>query len=366
MKLPTLYKLSNRGKIEEWDIETIPAITASEIVVIWGMQGGKKQEKRETIIEGKNIGRANETTPQEQADLEAKSKWEKQKDKGYFEEIPTKRKIRPMLAKVYGDHKHKLTFPVFVQPKLDGMRALAFYRDGKVGMMSRKGKEINTAEHIQKDLESFFKDQPDAIFDGELYKHGEAFQKIISAVKRDDANEASKEIEYHIYDCFYPKVLNLEFVGRNAVIETLFRKLNPVNLKYVETNVCFIEEQIFEAHQKYLKLGYEGSIVRNNASYEIDKRSSNLLKLKEFQDGEFQIVGCEEDKNGHAVFWCQTKGAGATFKVKPEGDDEYRKQLYKDRIKYSGKMLTVRFFEWTTSISAVPRFPVGIAIRDYE
>ena len=78
------------------------------------------------------------------------------------------------------------------------------------------------------------------------------------------------------------------------------------------------------------------------------------------------VIGAEEDKNGHCVFWCQTKGAGATFKVKPEGDDEYRKQLYKDRVKYSGKMLTVRFFEWTTSIPAVPRFPVGIAIRDYE
>ena len=38
--------------------------------------------------------------------------------------------------------------------------------------------------------------------------------------------------------------------------------------------------------------------------------------------------------------------------------------LYSDGKKYIGKMLSVRYQEMTDS--NVPRFPVGIAIRDYE
>lgn len=362
MKLPTLYKLSNRSKIEEWNIETEDSVIATDIIVTWGIQNGKKQEKRETIIEGKNIGKSNETSHREQAESEAKSKWEKQKDKGYYETIPTSRKIRPMLAKVYGDHKNKITYPCFVQPKLDGMRALSYFKDGKVGMVSRKGKEINTAEHIKENLKVFFKEYPDYIFDGELYVHGKNFQKIISAVKRDDANEESKGIEYHIYDCFSPKDLIFPFEERLKCLKWCFSRNGKYNyLKQVKTTTCKNEEEIFEAHQDFLKLGYEGSIIRNNAFYEIDKRSSNLLKLKEFQDEEFEIINFEGDKNNHIVFLCKIKDK--EFKVKPEGTDEIRRNLLINGKKYIGKLLTVKYFE--LSEDGIPRFPIG-RIRDYE
>ena len=61
--------------------------------------------------------------------------------------------------------------------------------------------------------------------------------------------------------------------------------------------------------------------------------------------------------------WHPTK-AGKEFSCRPRGTHESRAELFKHGKEYVGKMLTVRFQELTAD--GIPRFPVGIAIRDYE
>ena len=80
--MDTLYKLSTTGKLLQWDIrvEDNQDGTAS-IVTDHGQVGGKIQTTSDLITGGKNIGKANETTVQEQANKEALSKWKKQFDK---------------------------------------------------------------------------------------------------------------------------------------------------------------------------------------------------------------------------------------------------------------------------------------------
>ena len=119
---------------------------------------------------------------------------------------------------------------------------------------------------------------------------------------------------------------------------------------------------------KYIKEGYEGLILRNkNGLYEENKRSYNLQKLKRFKDEEFKIINYttpSEGKEVGCVIWeCITK-EGKKFSVRPEGNYNERKKLYKQGKKYIGKMLTVRYQELTNE--NIPRFPVGICIRDYE
>ena len=102
--------------------------------------------------------------------------------------------------------------------------------------------------------------------------------------------------------------------------------------------------------------------------YKLGHRSYDLLKVKDFQDAEFEIIGGYENKGGQTgqcTLVCKTAD-GTEFGVKPEGTSEQRKWYWKNLDSIIGKKLTVRFFSWTTSKYPVPRFPIGVGIRDYE
>ena len=72
---------------------------------------------------------------------------------------------KPMLAHKFDDIRVDWSEPVYIQPKLDGVRCL-FTKDGAY---SRTGKQFKNVAHIEEDLEDFFKQYPDTIIDGELY-----------------------------------------------------------------------------------------------------------------------------------------------------------------------------------------------------
>ena len=103
---------------------------------------------------------------------------------------------------------------------------------------------------------------------------------------------------------------------------------------------------------------------------EIRVDDKGTVKVKKFSDGEFKIIGANEDIGKHAgqcTFVCEVR-PGVTFKCKPKGTAVRRAQYWIDFKAglLTNKMLTVRYFGWTTSDPPEPRFPVGIAIRDYE
>ena len=77
-ELTKLYKKTSTGKIQEWEVHVEGRDTVPEIVNNYGQVGGKIQESRELVMEGKNIGKANETSAWEQALAQAKARWEKQ------------------------------------------------------------------------------------------------------------------------------------------------------------------------------------------------------------------------------------------------------------------------------------------------
>ena len=362
--METLYKMSSTGAILEWNIEVPPG--APVYTIIHGQMGGKMQSTTTNITRGKNIGRANETTAQEQCLLEAQSLWNKQKDrKGYSKDIPTEKPLRPMLAKSYDKDGQHIKFPCYLQSKIDGLRCLAKRTKNGVELISRQGKLFKSIPHIAKQL-MFLKEGE--ILDGELYIHGEEFQEIISAVKRDKPSDKSANIEYHIYDI----ISNEGYEARKELIHNyMYAYLATSHLVCVLSYEIKTKEEIWQYHKTLTARGYEGVMLRNKTgSYKIGVRSSDLQKVKKFLDMEFEIVGAEENKGkmkNQCSFLCKTK-QGKTFGVKPKGTDEQRKKYWQDwkAGKLKGKQLTVRFFAWTTSDKPVPRFPVGIAIRDYE
>jgi predicted DNA-binding WGR domain protein len=78
--LPTLYKRnSNATAIQQWTI----SVTDATITTMYGQVGGAMQTTSDTVTQGKNLGKKNATTPEQQAMLEAEAQHERKRKAGY-------------------------------------------------------------------------------------------------------------------------------------------------------------------------------------------------------------------------------------------------------------------------------------------
>ena len=305
MQLSTLYKVESTGKIRQWTVKVKDNSYWSE----QGQIDGKIVVNKPTVTTTKNEGRSNETSPEEQAILEAQAKYTKQLDKGYVENIEDVHKItlyNPMLAQKFEDRVDGLEFPLYTQPKLDGVRCIVYMQDGELVAKSRQGKPIDTVVHVLEELQPFFTENPNAVLDGELYNHDykNDFNKIISLVRKmkpvrsekdtdktfakkeekfaDALIEAKAKIQYWIYDV--PRCLGL---GESDNFHERFFGCDFPELKscvIVKTGIVNDMKELDEYYDTYMEFGYEGQIVRVNGPYE-NKRSKLLLKRKDF-------IGC--------------------------------------------------------------------------
>ena len=370
MKLETIYKSTKGGKIQEWTIEVV----GNKYRTISGQTDGKKVTNEWTVVYGKNEGRANATTDKEQAMKEAEAKRKLKLERGYFENIKhisKKQYFEPMLAAKWEDYKDKVTYPIYSQPKLDGIRCIVT----KDGMFSRNGKEIISAPHIRKQLDKVFKEYPYLIFDGELYadKFSNDFNKIVSLVKKtkptkEDLIESEKNIEYHCYDLPDNERTFGERYNRLKVMETHLKVFRGTSVKIVETLLVNDEDRLMELYAKYVDEGYEGQILRLDAKYE-NKRTKSLLKHKSFVDEEYTIVDiCEGEGNraGTAGYFVFETADGKPFKSNVKGTWEETAEMLKNRKKLIGKQATVKYFNLTPD--GIPRFPYVINIdrESYE
>jgi DNA ligase-1 len=371
-EFPTLYKRTSAGAVQQWMLRV--DMMRATIHTAYGQIGGKVQTTADTIKEGKNIGRANATNAGEQALAEARARWEKKRKSGYVEDQAqaargevddsvVKGGVAPMLAQKFAEHGEKITYPAFIQPKLDGVRCIATLQDGKATLWTRTRKPITSVPHIVAALESMFSWDTEITLDGELYVHHLNFERLVSLVRPVTPRDEHREVEYHIYDLVAP---GAPFSKRLIALEKLMVGAR-CHLVLVPTMEVVGTEDVTHATKQYLDKGYEGSIVRQATTlYEVGKRSMGLQKVKQFQDGEYHIVGVEEGRGklaGCAIFVCETK-EGRRFNCKLEGDIDRLRYFFFSPAAWQGKMLTVRYQNLTAD--GIPRFPVGVMVRDYE
>lgn len=404
-KFPRLYKKTSTGKIQEWEIK----VRGNHIITTHGYQGGAKQTGEDVVHEGKNLGKKNETTPEQQALAEAEARWELKKRKnGYAETLAAAQAgeteheggIFPMLAKSFSKDGKHVKFPCAVQPKLDGIRCIAVVDGGEVSLWTRTRKPIDGLPHVRAALAEAFP-VGQHVLDGELYNHAlkEEFERIVSAVR--GGKQDVDLVEYHLYD--YPSVRG-DFAGRSAALLSAFaRDLSAEDraavlhaasagafstsgltvgtllgktvafdarrgpLVFVETREAEDEAAMMALFQAFRDLGYEGAMARNvDGRYAEGKRSADLQKLKEFADAEFEVVGIEEGRGklaGHVgAFVCKT-ASGEEFNAKLMGELSRLKKLFDGpESAWKGKLLTVRYQGMTNG--DVPRFPVGVRFLD--
>jgi len=378
-EFPKLYKKTSTGAIQEWDVRVSVDIFNDEVAIVnnYGQVGGKIQESRELVLEGKNIGKTNETSTIEQAEAQAKARWEKQLKKGYAQSIEDAEAgvtdalieggVFPILAHKYAEQGHKIKFPALAQPKLDGHRCTSQNDGGVVTMWSRTRKPILSIPHIVETLENcYLADR----FDGELYNHDyrNNFEDLTSFIRQEEPKEGYEAVQYHVYDLALPNLTNYD---RYLLLENLrpLFKNSPIHI--VETIIVNNEDELYAYLDDCLARGYEGCMARNFEGKYQYKRSYDLQKLKKFDDDEFRIVnikvGNKGSMAGKAVFICekyrdeQPLPDGETFDCKLRGNMDELTKYADDPSLVIGKILTVKFQGYTKY--GKPRFPVGERFR---
>lgn len=391
-EFPQLYAHASTGKTKTWTVrvEEQPDGTA-DIITEYGQLGGKLQTQVKHIASGKNLGKANETTPWEQAVFDAGSDFRKKQDKNYTETLPdengeAKPNLLPMLALDFRKRSHDIIYPAHVQPKLNGVRCLAQkINQNVIQFTTRKCKDYpeGVTAHLVKPLLNLM--EIGEIFDGEFYVHDWSFQKIAQTVKK--VRPWASELQFHIFDVANSTQTWRE---RDERLAGAWRQhgMQAGALTFVPGALVIAEDQVKVWHDMYVKNGYEGIMVRNVAGlYVFDHRTKDLQKYKEFIDEEFKIVGMREpeviidpatrEEVKLVVFDCfspyvpeKADDKFKTFGVRPKGTVVDRAQMFREIDTLIGKMMTVRYQELSVASEdkpgGLPIFPVGITIRDYE
>lgn len=361
--------------------------------------GGKITTQPIILVDkGKGIGKARRTVS-EQAKLEYDSRVNKYMDKGYKKlpksiDLYTKEELdallpeettdsegnlKPMLAKDFHDVATSVLEKQwwYASRKIDGVRCLMFVKDGEIHTSSRGGKNYdNSTYHItcNPKLKKFMLDNPTLILDGELYIHGYSLQTLSGLARLKKETDKCDELQYYIYDVvdtnktFEERLeildhikdeLQLDF-DPNKTFEDGDLQIQMVPHVKVEGWV-----QIKKTHDSYVKEGFEGAVIRRpDKKYGVNKRTNDMVKVKEYQDGEFKIIGFSEGlRPEDMVFVCVTED-GKEFEAKPVGPRELKHEYLERMSEIVGKMATVKYFSF--SDGGTPTQPVLKCIRDYE
>lgn len=401
MEQDYLISKDSKGKIRvvnisyDWDKD----LNGYVIRRFTSQYGGKITTQPIILVDkGKGIGKARRTVS-EQAKLEYDSRVNKYMDKGYKKlpksiDLYTKEELdallpeettdsegnlKPMLAKDFHDVATSVLEKQwwYASRKIDGVRCLMFVKDGEIHTSSRGGKNYdNSTYHItcNPKLKKFMLDNPTLILDGELYVHGYSLQTLSGLARLKKETDKCDELQYYIYDVvdtnktFEERLeildhikdeLQLDF-DPNKTFEDGDLQIQMVPHVKVEGWI-----QIKKTHDSYVKEGFEGAVIRRpDKKYGVNKRTNDMVKVKEYQDGEFKIIGFSEGlRPEDMVFVCVTED-GKEFEAKPVGPRELKHE-YLERIdEIIGKMATVKYFSF--SDGGTPTQPVLKCIRDYE
>lgn len=373
-----------RYDVEQWarSFSEFPKNYAVGIWAIFGIHDGQKTSQDKNIIsKNKNVGKSNEHSPFQNALVTMRSELRKKIQHGYSEQLSTQdtpsdeQIYYPMLAQTLTKNEHKVYFPVYLQPKLDGVRMFVGLVAGKLRMISRNNKPWNELlPELEKELTLLYKHIPeDTWLDGELYSHGKPLQDIVSAVRNKTSAEKT-EIQFYVFDAYFSKSPGMPFSERISKLQHMIPATG--NILLVETTVADNQTGIDQKTVEYLDKKYEGAIIRLDAPYETSTtgsiRSFNIYKYKPKFTEEFEIAdilaGTKGIAKGAVVFQLKLP-TGELFNAQPKNMSyEQQKEMYTSlsakKSEVVGKLATIEFED--KSKNGIPLRPKFIAIRNYE
>ena len=236
----------------------------------------------------------------------------------------------------------------WLSEKLDGVRA---YWDG-TQFLSRNGNVFHAPDWFRSNLPPF-------PLDGELWIARQSFQETISVVRRLDGGEAWRKVKYLVFDA--PE--------HEGGFEERFRCLNEwldrEQPPYAEAHphrICSGVDDLREELAQVVAAGGEGIMLRKSGSLYERRRSSTLLKVKQFQDLEVTVLGHVPGRGKH-------RGRlGSLLVSLPDGKSFNIGTGMSDADRENpppiGCRVTIRFTEKT--VAGIPKCASFVAVRDYE
>ena len=291
--------------------------------------------------------------------------------------------IKPMLAKSAKDIKNPKIFDkeYYISRKVNGVRCLIYYDGNHVKTSSRGATTYDIAIcHIITHplIEKFFKNHPDAILDGEIFKKNLSLNIISGICRSQKTVNDGKDLQFYWYDIVD---LQTPFSKRWNTMQEWSKELQlsdfdpDKQFSDEELHIQFLPQEkisgwdnMKKLHDKWVQDGWEGAVIRLAESvYKPGARGNAWIKIKVYQDAEYPIIGISEGLREEDMCFILETPNGQQFKCKPVGDRK-QKQWYRDHIdELKGKLLTIKYFEMSgVEGSEIPQQPIGICIRDYE
>lgn len=198
---------------------------------------------------------------------------------------------------------------------------------------------------------------PTLPLDGELWIGRRQFQGTVSLVRQQDAGEAWRQLRFVVFDA--PQSEG-PFENRLAVIRDLFSQRTMSFTNLLDQSVCRDRAHLDAELARIEALGGEGLMLRQPGSLYVPTRSTTLLKVKPFQDGEAVVIGHQPGTGRHrgrlgALIVRLARGVECA--VGTGFSDTQR-----ERPPAIGAVITLKFQELTDA--GVPRFPVFVRVRD--
>ena len=331
--MKTLYARDNAGNIRVWTVQELE----EGVLMKHGVLNGAMREKFEHIEEGLAT-----RTLAEQITSRADSRYNKKIDAGYCTTIaeaenkPRTNSLgfaKPMLAAKFDTVKNIDYNDLYYQHKYDGNRMLIKNEGGINIAYTRNGKLIETIPEL---IESIV--IPEGMtLDGEIYCHGQSLQTIVSWVKRRQTD--SLRLMFHAYDLME----EIPYEERLAIL----MQIDFGNVGELVPTYKYDGQSIKDLLKGSIENGYEGLILRqNDFGYEAGKRSKSLIKVKQFLDDEFQIIGMHLSKDGLPMIDFDT-GRGTVGKATAPGTMFEKNAHYVNRGNIYGKFVHLEFAFWT-------------------
>lgn len=269
----------------------------------------------------------------------------------------------PLEEKRFTNPRFGWSFPVIVQPKLDGVRCRALCNGAQNPvLLSSTETIIKSVPHIN---DSLLQRCLHMELDGELYIHGESFETINGIVSRTiNIHDDHEKIKFYIFDIINDK----SQLERTSFLVNSFGSWSDIEI--VPSKLAFSFSEIITLYESFLDAGYEGIIVRHKLAPYIRKRSTFILKFKAKKEDIYKIVGYKEEisiegkpKNRLGAIICIGNDIDE-FSVGSGLNDDTRVKLWKERETLAGKYLKIAYQSITTK-KGVPRFPIFMEVIDY-
>jgi DNA ligase-1 len=332
------------GSVGQWRISSEgPIISICHSTVLGGSEVHHK-ERVQTNLSGRSL--------EEQVKLRINSRISRMRDRGYKDTVEEAQRstgnqlglLRPMLAHPITRVNHVPREGDVDQKKLDGHRCLITRQDGELIAYSRQGKRIDAISHI---LRAISPRIPEGVtVDGELYCHGYILQTLASWIKREQPST------YNLFFVAYDIVAPDTYTERHAELSGILRDVDtqaPGKIVVLPFRPYRGEHETAEFFREVRADGFEGLMRRvAGRGYEDGKRSSALLKIKEFHDDEFEVLDITPSKEGWGVLHCRRRIPGtdrfAPFKCSAPGSHAEKLYALEHKEDFIGKqMVTVEY-----------------------